>query len=44
MANSLNEGSNTLSINENELRNGVYLYQIIINDKIIKTDKLVIIN
>ncbi len=33
----------SLSINEQSLINGVYFYRILVGDKIIKTDKLVII-
>ena len=36
-----NEGS--LNINERNLRNGVYFYTILVGEKNIKTDKIVII-
>ncbi|MBA3972102.1 MAG: hypothetical protein H0X46_08155 [Bacteroidetes bacterium] len=32
-----------MTIEENDLSNGVYLYQVIINDKKVKTDRVVII-
>ncbi len=38
----LNSNNNTLTLTTN-LSNGIYLYQIIVNDKIVKSDKLVII-
>ena len=40
---SLITGNTTLTIEENDLSNGVYLYQVIINDKKVKTDRVVII-
>ena len=39
----LSSGSNTLTISENKLSNGIYFYNIIINNVIAITDKLVII-
>lgn len=38
----LNSSSNTLSLNTN-LDNGIYLYQVIVNDEVLKTNKLVVI-
>lgn len=38
----LNTSTNQMIINE-DLLNGIYFYQIIVNDKIVKSDKLVII-
>lgn len=40
---SLKEGNHSLSITENELRNGVYFYNILINGETVKTDRLIII-
>ena len=39
----LNTRNTTLTIEENDLSNGIYLYQVIINDKKVKTDRVVII-
>ena len=39
----LNENSNTMKIIANELSEGVYLYNISVNNNIVKRDKLVII-
>jgi hypothetical protein len=39
----LNNSVNKLAINREELNNGIYFYKIIINNKIVKTDKIVII-
>ncbi len=39
----LNASESKISINEEHLNNGIYFYKIIINNKIIQSDKLVII-
>jgi Secretion system C-terminal sorting domain len=39
----LDASANTLSIKENELVNGIYLYKVLINGKVVKTDRLIII-
>ncbi|MGQ0829238.1 MAG: RCC1 domain-containing protein [Bacteroidota bacterium] len=39
----LNANQTQLQINNTELNNGIYMYNIIINNKTVKTDKLVII-
>ncbi len=39
----LNSSVNQLIINEDHLNNGIYFYQIIIDDKVVKSDKFVII-
>ncbi len=39
----LAQGSTLLNINETQLNNGVYLYKVIVNDKMVKSDKLVIV-
>lgn len=39
----LDANANSLSFTENELSNGVYLYHVYINNKIIQTDRIVII-
>lgn len=40
---SINASSNNLFVTTNNLPNGVYFYSILIKDKVIKTDKIVII-
>jgi len=39
----LNSSANKISINEEQLENGVYFYQIIVNNTIVQSDKLIII-
>jgi len=39
----LNANANQLQINNTDLDNGIYMYDIIVNDKTVKTEKLVII-
>ena len=39
----LESGKKTLKINEGELKNGIYFYKIVLNNKEITRDKLVII-
>lgn len=40
---SMAAGENTLSINESSLPNGIYLYRVIVNNEVVKTDKISII-
>ncbi len=40
---SLNNANSQLQINDEEFNNGIYIYHIVVNDKIQKSDKLVII-
>jgi len=40
---SLNPNSSSIIIKENDLSNGIYLYKIYINDKTVKTDRIIII-
>jgi hypothetical protein len=40
----LTEGENTLSINETELKCGIYLYRVVINNELVKADKLSIVH
>ncbi len=37
------QGNTTLSINEEKLNSGIYFYKVIVNDRIVKSDKLVIV-
>jgi len=37
------QGNTTLNINEEKLNNGLYIYKVIVNDRIVKSDKLVIV-
>ena len=39
----LESGKKTLKINEGELKNGIYFYKIVLNNRVIVIDKLVII-
>jgi hypothetical protein len=39
----LENSKNNLQINANDLNNGVYLYQIMINGNVVSADKLIII-
>ncbi len=40
---SLTNTENSMKINANDLNNGVYLYQVVVNEKTINADKLIII-
>ena len=40
----LTEGENTLSMNETELKDGIYLYHVVINGELVKADKLSIVH
>ncbi len=37
------QGNTTLNINEEKLNNGLYIYKVIVNDKVVKSDRLVIV-
>jgi len=39
----LNANSSSIIIRENDLSNGIYLYKIYVNDKAVKTDRIIII-
>ena len=39
----LTSGTNTLQIDESKLESGIYFYQIIVNDEMIESDKIVIV-
>jgi len=39
----LNANSSSIIIKENDLSNGIYLYKIYVNDKAVKTDRIIII-
>jgi hypothetical protein len=40
----LNEKENSLSINKTELNDGMYLYRVLINGELVKTDKIYIVH
>jgi hypothetical protein len=39
----LNEGNNNLSLNLEALSSGLYTYRIIVNDEMLKTDKISVV-